>query len=74
MSLVEDFTVEVRRDGLLQSSYGRFKTLFDATRAALDLVEQLGRSPAGIELHVEIRRSGRTFLDIKVVPGESLGR
>lgn len=74
MTSIGDFTVEVHRDGLFLSSPGRFETLFDATRAALDLVEHLAHAPSGSALHVEIRRGTETVLDIKVVPGKSLDR
>jgi hypothetical protein len=74
MTSIDEYSVEIYRDGLLLSSSGRFATLFDATRAALELVEQLGRAPPGTALHVEVRRGTETFLDIEIVPGRPLDR
>jgi len=74
MNRIDDFAVEICRDGLFLSSPGRYGTLFDATRAALDLVVQLGQAPAGAPLHVEVRRGTVTLLDIEVIPGRPFGR
>lgn len=72
MNSIDEFKVEVRRDGLFLSSPGYFGTLFDATRAALDLAERLGRGAPGAPLHVVISDDAEVLLDIKVVPGTRL--
>jgi len=72
MTTKGDFTVEARRDGLMLSSPEPFQTLFDATTAALDLAERLGRTSSGTTLHVTIASGAATLLDIKVIPGHPL--
>jgi hypothetical protein len=74
MTRIDDFTVEVRRDGNFVSSSGRYDTLYAATRAALDLVEDLENASSGTALHVEIRRDSAVVLDIRVIPGGAQNR
>ncbi len=74
MKTSQEFTVEVRRGGLLLSVIGSYAGLFDATRAALDAAERTARGPgpAGVQLLVAISTGRETVLEIKVVTGRRL--
>ncbi len=72
MNTADDFTVEVRRDGLLLSTVGCFPTLFDATVSALDSAERIGRAALGTHLQVVISSGAEMILTIEVVAGRRL--